>query len=220
VDYLDKVVIPMGGLDLIKNFPPSDTQLLATTTDLVIKEGLHAGVQMLLMQAAQEINGKESPFAKRGTFPSFRNTTIHESQQAALFYQKGPPFLMSYLPFGIAEFIHRMFFYLLPFAFFAIPVIRSIPERWDKRVQQRLREKLHATYGELKIFERELSLSYDATRLAEYLGRINALERDALSLEVPDVLSSEYYMLRTNIHYVRTCLEHGETYKFSLNESV
>ncbi|MFZ4479275.1 MAG: TAXI family TRAP transporter solute-binding subunit [Rhodoferax sp.] len=218
VDYLEKVIIPMGGLDLLHNSPPQDTQLLATTTDLVIKEDLHEGVQMLLMQAAKEINGKESPLAKRGAFPSFRNTTIHESQQAALFYQKGPPFLMNYLPFGIAEFIHRMFFYLLPVAFFAIPLIRGIPERWDKRVQQRLREKLHATYGALKIFERELGVSYDVKRLPEYLGCIDALEHDTLNLEVPDTLYSEYYMLRTNIHYVRTCLEQGEAYKFSLTE--
>lgn len=213
VGYLEKVIIPMGGLDLLQNSPPQDTQLLATTTDLVIKENLHAGVQMLLMQAAQEINGKESPFAKRGEFPSFRNTTIHESRQAALFYQKGPPFLMYYLPFSIAEFIHRMFFYLLPVALFAIPAIRIIPERWDKRVKQRLREKLHATYGELKILERELTIGYDAARLLEYMRRIDALERDALNLEVPDELSSEYYMLRTNINYVRKCLQHGDTYK-------
>ncbi len=27
-----------------------------------------------------------------------------------------------------------------------------------------------------------------------------------------------FYLLRTNIDYVRTCLEHGDAYKFSLKE--
>ncbi len=51
------------------------------------------------------------------------------------------------------------------------------------------------------------------------MQHIDAIEREALSLEVPDALSSEYYMLRTNIHYVRTCLEHGEAYKCDLKAS-
>ena len=125
--FIEKLEVPMGGFDLVRNFPPQDTQLIATTTNLLIDDRMHPAIQMLFMQAAQEINGKESYFARRGEFPSFKDPTVPESKVAVRFHQKGPPFLMDYLPFWLAEFIDRMFFLLLPFFAFAYPVIKVIP---------------------------------------------------------------------------------------------
>ncbi len=48
VSHWQALVVPMGGLDLSRNFPPQDTHIIATTTDLVVKESLHPAIQMLL----------------------------------------------------------------------------------------------------------------------------------------------------------------------------
>ncbi|MCX5829372.1 MAG: TRAP transporter substrate-binding protein [Deltaproteobacteria bacterium] len=200
--FFEELKVPKGGFDLVRNFPPQDTQLLATTTELLIDDRMHHAIQMLFMMAAQEINGKESYFAHRGEFPSFKDPIVPESKVAVHFHQKGPPFLMNYMPFWLAEFIDRMFFMLLPFFAFAYPVLRVMSRYRFKRVKTRINK----VYGELKYFEQELSQSYDPARHDEYIRRLNAMERETLEMKFPKTPAGDYYSLRTNIDFVRSRL--------------
>ncbi|MFH0884021.1 MAG: TAXI family TRAP transporter solute-binding subunit [bacterium] len=200
--FIEKLEVPMGGFDLMRNIPPHDTTLLSTTTNLLIDHQMHPAIQMLFMQAAQEINGKESYFVRHNEFPSFKDSVVPESKVAVRFHQKGPPFLIHYLPFWLSEFIERMFFVLLPLFAFAYPVINAIPGYRLKRV----RARINKVYGELKFFEQGLSQSYDPARHDEYIKRLNTMERETLKMKVPKSFSSDYYSLRTNIDFVRSCL--------------
>jgi len=200
--FFEELTVPKGGFDLVRNFPPQDTQLLATTTELLIDDRMHPAIQMLFMQAAQEINGKESYFAQRGEFPSFKDPIVPESKVAVHFHQKGPPFLMNYMPFWLAEFIDRVFFMLLPFFAFAYPVLRVMSRYRFKRVKT----KINKVYGELKYFEQELSQSYDPARHDEYIQQLNAMERETLEMKFPKTPAGDYYSLRTNIDFVRSRL--------------
>lgn len=212
IPYLERLVIPMGGLDLKRNFPAENTQLIATTTELVIKDNLHPAIQMLLMQAAREINGKESAFTKRGEFPAFRGSGLPESEQATLYYQKGLPFLMNHLPFWLAEFIHRSFFFLLPILVLAYPLVRFIPFLWEKR----MRERFSVVYAEVEALEKELTTAYDPASLPAYLARLDAIEQAALKVRYSKALARDYYTLRSHIQFVRERLIEGKPYqKFS-----
>ncbi len=211
--FLEELKVPKGGFDLVRNFPPQDTQLLATTTELLIDDRMHPAIQMLFMKAAQEINGKESYFARRGEFPSFKDPLVPESKVAVHFHQNGPPFLMNYLPFWLAEFIDRVFFMLLPFFAFAYPVLRVMARYRFKRVKTRINK----IYGELKFFEQELSQSYDLARHDEYVRRLNAMERETLEMKFPKSPASDYYGLRTNIDFVRSRLSRENPYAAKTN---
>ena len=213
VPFIEKIEIPMGGFDLVRNFPPQDIRLIAATTNMLIDNRMHPAIQMLFMQAAQEINGKESYFAHYGEFPSFKDPIVPESKEAVRFHQKGPPFLTHYLPFWLAEFIDRMFFLLLPFFAFAYPVIKVIPQYRFNRLKTRIDE----VYGELKFFEQELSQSYDSAQYDEYIRRINAVERKALGMRLPKDLASNYYSLRKDIDFVRNRLSHKNAYAAKAN---
>lgn len=206
--FIEKLEVPMGGFDLVRNIPPRDTTLLSTTTNLLIDHQMHPAIQMLFMQAAKEINGKESYFVRHGEFPSFKDSAVPESKVAVRFHQKGPPFLIHYLPFWLAEFIDRMFIMLLPLFAFAYPVINAMPGYRLKRV----RTRINKVYGELKFFEQELSQSHDPTRHDEYIERLNTMERETLKMKIPKSLSSDYYSLRTNIDFVRNCLSGDNPY--------
>jgi TRAP-type uncharacterized transport system substrate-binding protein len=201
--FIQKLEVPMGGFDLVRNFPPQDTQLIATTTNLLIDDRMHPAIQMLFMLAAQEINGKKSYFARRGEFPSFKDPSVPESKVAVRFHQKGPPFLMDYLPFWLAEFVDRMFFLLLPFFAFAFPIIKVMPEYRLKMA----RTRINKVYGELKLFEQELSQSYDPARQGEYIRRLSAMEGKTLGMKLPKDLSGNYYSLRKDIDFVRSRLK-------------
>jgi len=214
--FIEKLEIPMGGFDLVRNFPPKDIQLIATTTNLLIDNRMHPAIQMLFMQAAQEINGKESYFVHRGEFPSFKDPIVPESNEAVRFHQKGPPLLMHYMPFWLAEFIDRMFLLLLPFFAFAYPIIQVLPRyRFN-----RLKTRIDKVYGELKFFEQEISQSYDSARYDEYIRRINSIEGKALGMTLPKDLASNYYSLRKDIDFVRNRLSHENPYVAKANNQI
>lgn len=209
IPYLERLIIPMGGLDLKRNFPVESTQLIATTTELVIKNHLHPAIQMLFMQAAHEINGKEGFFTKRDEFPAFRGSGLRESEQAALYYQKGLPFLMNYLPFWLAEFVHRTLFFLLPLIVIAFPVLKYLPEFWEKR----LRDRINGVYAQLEKLEQEMTSTFDSAQQAAYLSRLDEIEQMAFKLKHSKAHSLEYYTLRGHIDYVRSCLQAGKPYQ-------
>lgn len=209
IPYFERLFIPMGGLDLKRNFPAEKTQLIATTTELVIKKDLHPTIQMLFMEAARDINGKEGFFTKRGEFPAFRGSGLQESDQATLYYQKGLPFLMNYLPFWLAEFIHRTLFFLLPIILIAFPVIKYLPEFWENR----MRDRINGVYAQLEKLEQEMTLQLDPSRQVEFLARLDIIEQLAFKLKHSKAHSLEYYTLRSHIDYVRSCLQLGKPFQ-------
>lgn len=208
VNHWQALVVPMGGLDLAHNFPPQDTHIVATTTDLVVKDTVHPAIQMLLLQAAEEVNGKESFFEKRGEFPAFKNDDLMESEEARIFYKSGAPILMRYLPFWVAEFFSRMSFYLLPLFLLSYPTIKLI---FDYRLKQG-RIKINAVYRQLAEVERQIARAFNESNRDDCLLKLNRIERTAISLRLPRELAGEYFLLRSNIDYIRTCLMRGVPY--------
>ena len=199
VDHLDKLIIPMGGLDLARNFPSEDTHLIATTAELVVKNNVHPAIQLLLLQAATEIHGGESYFNKRGEFPALKRTLLPVSEEAKIFYKNGSPYLTKILPFWAAEFLGRMWFYIPPLLILAFPVFTAF---WEYRIY-RGRRKINAIYYQLKLLEREVVFDFSSANASKLLEKIEGLEYETLNLRLPREVSGEYYLLRKNIDYVR-----------------
>ena len=72
-----------------------------------------------------------------------------------------------------------------------------------------MRRRIDRLYGSLKMFEYELIENFQAEKRDDYLKRLDVLEYEALKLEIPKSMSGDYYALRTNIDYVRNCLNRG-----------
>lgn len=201
--YLERLVINEGELDLARDFPSQQLQILATTINLVSKESLHPAIQMLFLEAAKNVNGKVSFFSQRGEFPAYKNTRLPESEEALIYYEKGPPFLVRYLPFWLAEFIHRMFFILLPFVLVAYPILQSLPGYRIKRIKGRITK----TYGDLKSLEQDMVQSSVAERYTEFMDRLEVIDKRATEMKVPKSIASDYFSLRSTIDFVRGNLE-------------
>lgn len=195
--------IPEGSLNLVRNEPPENIQTIAPTTNLVIDPNMHPAIQLLFLQAAEKINGGRSFFAKYGEFPDYKESIIEESDVAKRFYKNGPPRLLEYMPFWLAEFLNRMLILLLPLGAFAYPIIKSMPVYRLSRARSRINE----VYGALKLFEQELETHYDPAQHDEYLKKIDDLDKRAQKLRVPRSIVSDYYSLRTTIDFVRNLIE-------------
>jgi hypothetical protein len=203
--YLQILNVPTGAFSLVRNYPDFDMKLMSTTTNLLIDSNMHPAIQFLFLEAARKINGKSTFFAKSGQFPSFENPLFPESAVALHFEKNGSPLLMTYLPFWVAELINRLTFVLLPFLAIAYPVLLTLPGYRDKRI----RRKINRLYGMLREYEQELTQSFDSVDQDGYLKKLDLLEYEALQLNIPKAVSSDYYALRTSIDYVRSCLNRG-----------
>jgi TRAP-type uncharacterized transport system substrate-binding protein len=204
--YLEILTVPTASFSLIRDFPPQTIQLLSTTTQLLVDDRMHPALQYLFLEAAEAINGKQSFFAKRREFPKFNRSAFPESTVAARFEKNGVPPIMDYLPFWVAEFVHRMFILIVPFLAFAYPIVSSLPNYRNKRVQVRINKM----YGALWTFEQELATGFDPGQCDAYISKINQMEADALNMKVPKKMASDYYSLRSSMDYVRNCLIRGE----------
>jgi hypothetical protein len=207
--YFEEVTVPMGGFDLGKNNPDHPIKLLSTTTNLLIDDRLHPAIQLLFLEAAKEINGPKSYFAKAGQFPSYINSEAPLSEEAKYFYQKGTPALMKYLPFWMAEFLERMFLLLLPFAAFAYPIIKSIP---NYRVNL-ARKQINSIYKELDQFEREMIDNYDPNKRELYISILDEMERRVLASKAAKLATADCYNLRSNIDFIRNSLGKESIYR-------
>ena len=198
--------VPQGSFDLKRNFPSENLRLVATTTNLLIDDRMNPAIQFLFLEAAREINGRGSFFAKRGEFPSFKDSILPDSPVAVHYEKNSYPILSNYLPFWLAELVNRLVFILLPFLAIAYPILQALPGYRAKRMQN----KINRLYGDLKSLEQELLEGFDEDQRTEYLKKLDLLEYQALRIKISKRMSSDYYTLRTSIDYVRNCLNRGE----------
>lgn len=205
--FLSKIILPRGVVDLVRDAPPRDTVLLATTANVVVRDGLHPALVSLLLQAMTEVNGKSGFFQRAGEFPAYKDQSFDLSEDAQRYYKSGPPFLQRYLPFWIAVLVERLFVLLLPIVILLLPLLKAAPSIYSWRV----RSKIFRCYGDLKFLENELRHSYDSSKHAEYVTRLDRIEADAYARNIPLSFSDLFYTLREHINLVRDKLSHLET---------
>ncbi|WP_186407143.1 TAXI family TRAP transporter solute-binding subunit [Candidatus Accumulibacter aalborgensis] len=197
--FLSKVVLPRGVVSLVRHVPPRDAVLLATTANVVVRDDLHPALVSLLLQAMTEVNGKGGFFQRAGEFPAYKDASFPLLPEAQRYYQSGPPFLQRYLPFWLAVLVDRLFVMILPLVVLSLPLLKFAPAIYSWRV----RSKIFRCYGDLKFLENDLRQHYDPERGQEYVDRLDRVEHDASTLNIPLAFSDLLYTLREHINLVR-----------------
>jgi TRAP transporter TAXI family solute receptor len=205
--FLSKITLPKGVVDLVRDNPPRNTALLATTANLIVSDELHPALASLLLQAMSEVHGQSGFFQHAGEFPAYKDHSFALSPDAARHYKSGPPFLQRYLPFWVAVLVERLFVLLLPLFALLLPLLRVAPAIYSWRV----RSKIFRCYGELKFLENDLRQHYDPALRQEYLDRLDRIEEEANTRNIPLAFSDLLYTLREHINLVRRNLRNLET---------
>ena len=195
--FVSPITLARGVVDLARNVPPQDVNLIGATSSLVARDDLHPALAQLFVQAASRIHGGSSWISRPGQFPSALNSEYPLARDAERYYRTGPPLLQRYLPFWLANFIERMWVALISIAVILLPLVRVVPPLYNFRI----RSRIFRWYRDLRQIEDDLARS-DADRQA-LLERVNKLDGKAEHIVVPLAYADELYTLRAAIHMVR-----------------
>jgi len=196
--YLNRVVLPQGAIDLVRNIPPRDVQLLAPVAALVARKDLHPALVALLVEAASETHGGAGLFHKLAEFPRMADPELPLSADAARAFKNGPSFLKRLLPFWAATFLERLIVMAVPVATILFPVFKLAP----KLYQWRIKRRINYWYAKLKDLERRMAATSGA-RSPEFQQEIDQIDEAVGTIPVPVNFSDQYYTLRSAIDLVR-----------------
>ena len=201
--FLEKLVLPAGGIDLARDMPARDVTLIAPVATLVAREDTHPALINLLLQAAAEVHGEAGLFQKPRQFPNATPVDIPLSPEATRFYTSGKPLLQRYLPFWLATFIDRMLVMLIPLVALVLPLVKLAPVLYGWRI----RSRIFRCYGELKFLEMEIEADAARHGTHEWLERLERIDRVAQVIHTPKAFMDQLYTLRGHIDLVRSKLE-------------
>ena len=200
--FLTHVVLPQGIVDLGRDIPAEDYNLIAPTATLVARDDLHPALVDLFVQAASAIHAGAGWFQQQGQFPSAKYTEIPVDAEAAKFYKNGPPLLQRYMTFWLANFFDRMWVVVLALSALVIPLSRIIPPLYVWRI----RSRVYRWYGQLRTVEQQVESAPEGTRMQVYeaqLKRLDEIEELVNQISIPLSFADGLYGLRSHIQFVR-----------------
>lgn len=205
--YLAKVTLPQGVFDLAANVPSRDITMVAPQAALIVHNSLHPAIIALLAEAAVEVHGRPSLFAKGGEFPTHTDPEFEMDPDALRYYRSGPTFWKRILPYWIANMVERAIVFLVPLLTLLIPLAKVVPAIYKWRFRQRL---LH-WYSRLKEVEEEVAdLERGPANVAaatEIHGKLDHIDDSVGRLPVPIQFAEQFYNLRNHLDLVRQRLQ-------------
>ncbi len=197
--FLSRLTLPQGAVDLGKNIPARDVQLVGPTVELIAREDLHPALSDLLISAAREVHGGPGMFRNAGEFPAPLKKDFPISDDAERFYKSGSRFLYTHLPFWLASLTDRLLVVLIPLVVLIIPASRLVPVvyRW------RVRSRVYRWYGVLIAIERDIFSDPTAEQKQEILKRLDRVERAVNEIRMPLAFADQLFVLRSHVNMVR-----------------
>lgn len=211
---LSSVPITEGLLDLKANLPPEDRVVLAAVATLVVNEKFHPSLTPIVLEAMRRVVSKGGVLEKREEFPSSEYVGYPLTKEAEHYFEYGPPFLLRFMPFWAASLVDRLVILIIPLLVILIPLAKLAGPvyRW------RIRSRIYKWYKFLretdqKIIGGTIQESLDAER-----ERLEKLEDELASVDVPLSYSDELYHLRSHVEYVSRRLKAIESGRSEVEE--
>ena len=204
--YLSKLELPMGSVDLGTNLPARTVHLIAPMVELIAREDLHPALSDLLIEAAHEVHGVSTLLQRAKEFPQAKEHQIPLSDDAVRYYKSGKGFLYRHLPFWLASLADRMVVLLVPIVVLLIPGMRIAPALYRWRVGSRI----YRWYGTLLALERDVSAHAGPHAKEQLVERLDRIEQGVNRIKVPLSFAGEFYVLREHINFVRGKLVAGQ----------
>ena len=199
VPGINHVVLWQGLIDLTRDIPDADVNLLASGNSLLVRKDQHPALQYLLLEAIREVHSAPGPFNRLGEFPAEQPNDLPLSLTAQSFYRSGPTFWQRYTSFWLTSLLDRILFFVVPVVVALIPVI-GFASRLYRWMAVRRIVRLHRALGGL---ERELAQSDDKAQLAQHQARFSEIESAVSKLKVAPPFEVDLHQLRIHLRMVQ-----------------
>ncbi|MEL6416080.1 MAG: TAXI family TRAP transporter solute-binding subunit [Pseudomonadota bacterium] len=201
-DALAPLVLFDGVVDMDRDIPSEDIQLISAIAQLGVDEDLHPALQSVLLEAAESIHNGGTILSRANSFPDATRTDLPLSEEARRYYRNGPTFLRRYFSFGWANFLERAWVFLIPLIALLIPLVQMAPPvyRW------RIRRKIYVWYNDLHELERRGFDAKDDAERRSVLADIQAMQHEVGQVDVPVSYNDELYHLRSHINFVEALI--------------
>ncbi|GAB5450945.1 MAG: hypothetical protein Hals2KO_12730 [Halioglobus sp.] len=203
---LTKLIVPAGVGSLARELPAKDTQILAFTAIMAVRENLHPITQSLLMDAASHIHIGHDLFNEGGEFPMAVQQVIPLSDSAQAYYADGQPFILRFLPYWMAVLVMQAMVAAIPLAGVVYPLIRMMQSAFRWLIQR----QFYQVYVELRQIDRSLG-NVTAEELAAFRDRLEYLESRVTRLRAPVTYATTIFALKSHLstvlQRVRSALE-------------
>jgi TRAP-type uncharacterized transport system substrate-binding protein len=145
--FIQSIKLPKGAISIHDEKPPEDIQLIATTLNVVVKQGTHPDLQTLFLVAAQQSsrNPKSLLFDSADRFPRYMDPQIPLSEAAQHFYTFGMPSTLNYFPARLAGLIDRywvLFVGIVSVGYTLIQILLEMSKHLSRMRQKPLCERL------------------------------------------------------------------------------
>jgi TRAP-type uncharacterized transport system substrate-binding protein len=196
---LTPVRLPRSGFSLPEDLPTEDIVMLAPAAALLAPADVHPQLVSLFIRILQAEHRGRQIFAPEGRFPSALNQDLPLHPDAARWYQSGPTFLQSWLPFWVAVTVERLWVLLIPLVTLALPLIRFAPPLYTWQMESRVLRY----YDDLRRIEGEAAAAKDRAARDAVEAQLKALDAKVATLGIPAGYGALLYAMRRDIAFVR-----------------
>ena len=195
--FLSPVTLPRGVVDLSADVPAQDVRLVAPTTTLLARPGVHPAILQLFSQASLGLHGNAGWFSRSKEYPVAANAEYPLAREAERTIRDGVPLLQRYLPFSLANLLERMWLSLGIIIALLLPLSRVVPPLYEFRI----RSRVFRWYGQLRNIESRDNAGADNRQTL--LHELDRLESRVGDVVLPLSYTDELYALRNHIEMVR-----------------
>ena len=187
-----------GMLDLEKNIPHTEVQLLSKMAFLAVDKNLDGKLKRLLVRKAKIIHSKKGVFEKENEFPNQRNLELPISIDAKKYLENGETFLEKIFPYTIAQNIDRFKLLIIPILTLLLPFIKgALPLfRWT------IRRKIYKYYKNINRLDNSVSQASPKELQTNLIALQELLKQIKEESNVPLSYMGEYYDLIVHIDIV------------------
>ena len=196
---LTRMVLPQGVIDIYRNIPPNDVQLIGSTTKVLVRGDLHPEIVQLLLQTMVEVHSGSNIFQRIGEFPNGTDVEYPVAPAAIDFYKNGPSFMQRHLPLWLSVHAQRAIAVLVTAIALSLPMFRFLPTAYNWLTRRRL----FYWYALLKALEASFDTDPTGKHLAQKRAEIERIEEAVSHIHFPLTFSDQLYNLRSHIDIVR-----------------
>lgn len=197
--FLEALTLYEGTLDLYKNLPDENVNLLSTTANLVVKDGFSDELKRLLLKKVIEVHNKKDLFAKADQFPNSLNMKLEMDEEAKRYFEYGDTFLEKIFPYWIASNIDRLKILLIPLLTLLFPLFKGFFPLYNWS----MRSKIYKWYEEVREIDNKIE-ELDKKDLNIELEKIEKLRIEiSKETKVPLSFMGEYYNLQLHVNHVK-----------------